>query len=74
MKKMKLFIDICILLLIYIIFGICIWKLVETVKNKNKNNINQTYYILSIIGLSISIFIFGYTSIFMTFYIIKNKK
>jgi hypothetical protein len=68
---MKIFIDICVLLLIYIIFGICIWKLVETIKNKN--NINKTYYTLSIIGLSISIFMFGYTSIFMTFYIGKLK-
>jgi hypothetical protein len=68
---MKLFIDICVLLLIYIIFGICIWKLVETIKNKDK--INKTYYILSIIALSISMFIFGHTSIYMTFYIGKLK-
>jgi hypothetical protein len=64
-KKMKLFIDICVLLLIYIMFGICIWKLVEIIKNKD--NINKTYNTLSIIGLSILSFIFGYTSIFKTF-------
>jgi hypothetical protein len=64
-KKMKLFIDICVLLLIYIMFGICIWKLVEIIKNRDK--INKTYNTLSIIGLSILSFIFGYTSIFKTF-------
>jgi flagellar biogenesis protein FliO len=62
---MKLFIDICVLLLIYIMFGICIWKLVEIIKNRDK--INKTYNTLSIIGLSILSFIFGYTSIFKTF-------
>ena len=72
MNKMKLFIDICVLLLIYIIFGICIWKLVETIKNKDK--INKTYNTLSIIGLSISIFMLGYTSIYMTFYYIGKLK
>jgi len=66
---MKLFIDICVLLLIYIMFGICIWKLVEIIKNRDK--INKTYNTLSIIGLSILSFVFGYTSIFMTFDIKK---